>query len=536
MKCLPCDGTPNKWKLLCDEEQAEQLREAAIPGLFVWRNNKGAWGEVSAVAAGARLLGDKVPSLSVPMMAFHHGSALRNYQEHGVSQLLYIMRRSGCALLADDMGLGKTREAIVAASQYPGRKLVVCPAAVRLTWLKELTNLHNNHGACNNPPSVAVVDPAEHAKLKKGKAACSDATWVITSYDLARKVYDFAFPDEAPAVLIMDEAHNLRGRGRDGRGNVRTKGLSEIAVLTPKKLAITGTPLWDKPRDLWMLFQLMGITTWKRWDFDVRYCAGRLNQWGGMDNDGASNTDELKTRLQYYMVRRTKEEVASELPSLTRTVEWLDPVKEATMAWHHSIVTPSPGALAVALQATHAHKLARAVELATQAKRFVLGTYLREHAVALTMEIEAEGTECVCITGADTPKTRNALVQKAIERKCGVVCTIDSMGVGVDGLQHVADYGILHAIPWEPNKILQLEARLHRIGQQNHVQWTYLAVRESADEHVVRTVVDKLAHWQQVMGMDAASKGVRDSLSDSKSEEAERLVMRELYDTLEVGT
>jgi SNF2 family DNA or RNA helicase len=131
-----------------------------------------------------------------------------------------------------------------------------------------------------------------------------------------------------------------------------------------------------------------------------------------------------------------------------------------------------------------------------------------------------------------TAEARNLAISFAREKGQSLVCTIDSVGTGVN-MQNIATVGIVHALSWEPNKLLQMEGRPHRIDTHEPFQWIYLAVRESADEHVINTVVSKIQTWQDVMGMSEGDKGLKDALSDSKALEIN--VMQEIFNSMEIN-
>lgn len=523
----------HKYKILFDNDADWQIvKDAHIPGLIVWNNKKGCNGEIGAIVSALSLLkssefprrNEVVVPLNLPI------NQLRNYQLDGIGLVNRNLKDLGCSILGDEMGLGKSRESIAVASTIPGRKLLLVPASVRSQWASEIETLFGEN------TEVSVITPYVHSRMKAGKEETFRTRkyeWIITSYDLADKIYDFCFQEGPPNILIMDEAHNLRGRGK-GHGNIRTKAIKDIAAQINYKLAITGTPIWDRPRDLWMLFEILGVKL-SRWDFDIRYCNGRINDFGGMDNWGSSNEAELKHRLSYYLVRRTKKEVAAELPPLTRTVEWLDPVKECTDAWRSSLVHPGPRGLSKALLASHAAKLERTVELAVQAGKSLIFTYRKDHAYYLEERLKEADIKVMAITGDMTPEARNSAIILARKEESSLVCTIDSVGTGVN-LQNIATVGIVHALSWEPNKLLQMEGRPHRIDTHEPFQWIYLAVKESADEHVINTVISKLQTWQDIMGMGEGDKGLKDVLSDNlNNDDLNKQVMRSIFDNMEVN-
>jgi SNF2 family DNA or RNA helicase len=506
----------SEWTLRPPKLTAEDLIAIqSIPGLRI--NGSTIGGLIDAVAAACLRL--KLPLPVKPTRPPLENPQLFPFQRDGVARLLEITGRSGGALLCDDVGLGKTRQALAFTEQKKGRTLIVCPAYVRSSWADEIRKLQ--------PAAIIAVRDVLTTKAKKEawERDRTRASYVITSYELADTASQEAFTFNLPTTLVMDEAHYLCGRQ-----SKRSKRLRELSAMVPYKLALTATPAWNRPRDFYSLLKvLLGSRFGTPSDFDFSYCAGQINEFGGMVNKGVSNADELRLRLSFYMVRREKKEVLKELPALTRQVVWVDADKKASAEFLRlqglsSLDKPN---VSKALEATHEGKLSTAVELAVQARQFLLFTYRKSHAHVLHQRIEAEGVPCVVITGDINTDERARLCKYAAENQVGVVATIDSAGAGLN-LQGITHYGIMHAIDWLPNKMHQAEGRIHRIGQTHGVNWVYLAMRDSADEMVVRSVVDKMDSLHAILG---GTKEMRHDLSDAMNEspETEAALMAAMY-------
>lgn len=505
--------------------EADRIKLQNIPGLRIDPTEDAAFGFIDAVAVAAKRLGRAVPEQVIyhPNFVPPDSKTARNYQLDGIRRLVAVTRKVGGALLSDDVGLGKTLQAIHWAKSVAkdGRILIVCPAYVRETWRQELAKW--------GEVKIAILGPKSDKAYDTDWEMATKAQWVVASYEGAAEAFDVAFDADFPAALIMDEAHVLRGR-KSKRG----KSLEEIAALSGQKLAVTATPMWSRPRDFYQLLRILfGNRLGTGFDFDIAYCGGRLNDHGGVDNKGATLTDELKLRLSYYMVRRTKDEVKLELPSLTRQVVWLDGSLTAQSLFINAMRARTPGLTQKALEATLESKMEAAVALAAQAKRFLLFTYRKDHAHHMASILNREGTPCVCITGDMPQQKRAAEIKTAQSQGWGVVATIDSLGAGVN-LQGVASFGIMHWIDWVPLKLVQGEGRLHRMGQKDPVTWVYLACRDTMDSRVVTTVVEKMDQWRAVMGAQDG-KALRDSLGDhmdGAGGESEQAALKALYEAM----
>ncbi len=483
-------------------------RLEGIPGLKVTSN-----GEVTGSLDGCSVALNRLnihSTLATPpdwkkrSGADHTLTKLRQYQRQGVEHLVECLNKHGAALLADDMGLGKTLQTITTVQQLTNSKdriLVAAPRAAAETWREELKKWVPDE-------SVAVLNSIKTKADKADWERAKTARWVVSSYDMVMMgKLDLVFEGTFPAFVVLDEAHRLKGRKAK-----RAKALKEVCTTAQYRLALTGTPVWDRSRDLWMLLHILfGYRFGNQWDFDRVYCGGKINEHGGWENSGAANTDELKLRLAHYMLRREKREVATELPPLTRIVRWVDSTPKASAAFQKLELKLDGGSLHSALEATLQGKLDEAINLAAECRNFLLFTWMKRHAFDLHKQLNDGGTPCHLITGDIDTRERQNRINLARERKEGIVATIDAASESIN-MQGIASTGIIHAIDWVPTKMAQAEARLHRIGQTEPVTWYYLAMKDSADQLVVHSVVNKLDTFISIMGAKDI-QGMRNELN-----------------------
>lgn len=447
--------------------------------------------------------------------------SLRPYQNEGVRRLVDMLVQSGGAILGDDMGLGKTLQAIRVGSFLANgaSKLVVAPALARETWVAELVRRQQVSGVCEAAIGLALPTGSKRSRLEWEKLAKRENEWTITSYELLEKVLQVRFEKKLPSFLIVDEAHTLKGRTTTGKMSKRAQEVYDAAQLIPFKLLLTGTPMADRPRDLYNLLLTItrnGRKAWGTpWGFDVRFCNGRKGEHGWL-NDGIGPED-IRPLLAKVMVRREKRDVAEQLPALTRQPIWLDGTTEAEAAFNRAILSKTPGSMQEALLATLEAKMPVALELASQQKQFLLLTWLIEHAKEMGHKLNKEGTPCYVITGEMDTQQREKVVKVAAEQRVGVVATLDSVWQSMDGLKHVASFGIMHALHHRWLKMAQGEARLHRMGQVNPVHWVYLLCRNTADELVYERVVSKIDMFRQTINSSSEATALKEDLSDDKS-------------------
>lgn len=218
-------------------------------------------------------------------------ATLRPYQIHGVTWLRALAGEGG-GILADEMGLGKTLQAIslLATRAGSGPHLVVCPTSVIGNWRRELDRF---------APDLPVV--VHHGASRELPATGPDAAVVLTSYSVLR-----TDADELTAVawdcVVFDEAQQIKNP---------TSLAAKAAARLPAtlKVAMTGTPVENRLEELWSLFHVtnpavLGTRARFRQRFATPVESGRSR----------TAAERLATVIEPYVLRRTKSQVATELP------------------------------------------------------------------------------------------------------------------------------------------------------------------------------------------------------------------------------
>ena len=217
-----------------------------------------------------------------------------------------FMVRTGSCLNACGVGTGKTVMALAAVVKTKSEKnLVVCPKSLIYQWENEILRF---------TPQYKVFLVAGNVKQRKGvykKALdCCDPYFLIVSYDLARIDCNVLVAEGRTfRTIIYDEGHRL--------GNVRTKtyrAIQKISQSSQYRYALTATPMMNRPAELYGILNTLQPGCLGAYEpFLGRYMV--RNQWGGMLYP--INQSELAQRLKRYMIRKSLEEVAPEMPSLT---------------------------------------------------------------------------------------------------------------------------------------------------------------------------------------------------------------------------
>lgn len=215
----------------------------------------------------------------------------RPYQLHGVSWLRDIGGGDGGAVLADEMGLGKTLQAIALLATSTGEKphLVVCPTSLVGNWRREVERF---------APQLPVL--IHHGAARRLPEAIAPGTVVLTTYPLLRA--DAELTAREWQVAVLDEAQQIK--------NPAAKVTQAATQLkTETCIAMTGTPVENNLDELWSIFSvaspgLLGT----RGRFRQRFITP-IQQRGS--KTAAARLNEL---VQPRMLRRTKQQVATELP------------------------------------------------------------------------------------------------------------------------------------------------------------------------------------------------------------------------------
>ena len=436
-------------------------------------------------------------------------------------------------LLADEMGLGKTIEALGMINAEPEAKrvLVVCPASLKLNWARECERWLVDRG------HVGIA----------GKTFPHEADVVIVNYDILDKWR--AELRQEWDVLVADECHYVK--------NARAKRSKRLyALRARRKLFLTGTPILNRPFELWAIVSCLAPDEFKAfWPFAKRYCKPKRNRFG-WEFQGAANLDELHERLRStVMVRRTKVEVLPDLPPKRRQVielasdhiasliaveteAWQEhqrrvnelralsrrggPSGDAELATLRAGVNASFGELAKLRQDTALAKVPLVVEhvksILEDAGKIVLFAH---HRSVIRELAEPFGDEVVTLTGDDDATLRQAAVDR-FQDDDGCRLFIGSITAAGFGLTLTAAAHVVFAeLDWVPAHLTQAEDRTHRIGQQESVLVQHLVLQDSLDARMVGALIKKQRVVDQVVDGNARDDLFGDDLAETLLRAAE---------------
>lgn len=450
----------------------------------------------------------------------------------GLSYLGY--QRAGIAfgferpalLIGDEMGLGKTIQAIGILNACPDlrRVLIICPASLKLNWKRELEKW-----LVRKRP-ILIADSKMFTALADGI--------VVINYDVLHR-HETELRDTEWDCLICDEAHLLKNEkarrtkmvfGARATPKEKRGGMADIpGLMAKKRILLTGTPIANKPVELFPLISYLDPVTWSDfWRFAKRYC-GAANNGFGWDFSGSSNLDELQDKLRStIMVRRLKKDVLTELPAKRRQVvefpadtpalravcaagrEAYDGVDDLEAQVELAAASDDSTAYETAVESLK--KGVRACFEGLSTLRIETGIamiplaveHLREvveetgkvvvfgHHKAVLAAIKEEFGEAAVMIVGDTPMIERQANADRFQKDATCKVIIGSFGaMGVGWTLTASAHLVTVEQDWVPGNVSQAEDRIHRIGQKASVMIQHLVLEGSIGATIMKRMIAK---------------------------------------------
>ncbi|KYH43368.1 DEAD/DEAH box helicase [Branchiibius sp. NY16-3462-2] len=454
---------------------------------------------------------------------------LRPYQRTGYGWLHTLWSAGLGGVLADDMGLGKTLQtlALLESARVTGDLddkpvLVVAPSSVVGTWVSE---------AAKFAPDLNVV-PVVQTSARRGAQALADqvrgAHVVVTSYAVLRLDAE-AFHALPWRGLILDEAQNVK--------NHQSKTFHAAKRIgAPFTLAMTGTPLENSLMDLWAMFALAAPGLYPRPEQFAAIYRKPIES-----GDKPERLDQLRRRIRPLMLRRTKSEVATDLPDKQIQVQNIALGTRHTALYKRHLQRERQRMLGL-LEDPEANRIAILASL-TRLRQLALDPSLvdEEYAarelpaklaflVEQIQEVSAEGHRALVfsqftrflgrardaleIAGLSTSYLDGSMTAKARQKEIDAFRSGDqsafliSLKAGGTGLTLTeADYVFVLDPWWNPAAEAQAIDRAHRIGQDKPVTVYRLVSAETIEEKVLALQERKRDLFTQVVDDGGALSG-----------------------------
>lgn len=429
-------------------------------------------------------------------------SKLMPFQNAGVEEI----RERKNVLLADEQGLGKTAQAIsylnIAQLLPHQRIIIICPASLKLNWVREFLKFGS--------PGAYHIKVMTHGKDRirtdRSILTGNSCNVVIVNYDLlkSRFMLDQLIAFNA-TIVIGDEVHYLKNPK-----TARTKNVGKLINKKQKVIFISGTPMTNRPMELYPILKMISPETiqpfddWKRYAY--RFCNGREGRWG-FDATGSSHEAELGDRLRATcMIRRLKKDVLDQLPDKTLTVLPFEQNKATgkiveqeyrfTFDLENLKKHPEKGTVGDLAKLRHELTLAKLPQsiaaiqdLLQSVDKVVVFAWHRD--VMEGLKIGLEEFNPVLLVGGMSINNKQASVD-AFQKDDKVrvfIGQIQAAGVGIT-LTASSHVEFVEAT-WVPGEIDQAVDRCHRIGQKSSVNVRFHVVEKSLDETMLVSILKK---------------------------------------------
>ena len=430
------------------------------------------------------------------------------HQEEGIE---FLLKNPKC-VLADDMGLGKTYQSIVAALECEAeRVLIVCPASLKINWMREVQNFCDDVSIINgkhwDPSRFTIIN----YDILKNFHTIEERGKTYEDWELRREIVEFN-----PDLIILDEAHFIKNHK-----SIRGKILKDLSKrFTPDRIwLLTGTPIANRPMDYYNLLSIIDSPVARNWVHYARtYCEGMRFKKGGRYiwvTKGASNLEELNDKTKRTILRRKKEEVL-DLPDKLITPVYLElqNVDGYKNVWGEYLKqrkidgkkgNPARDLVEMTLLRTFIametlpytiEKTEEAIELN---KKTIIFCNFNDEMDEL---IRYFGEKCVCVRGGMNDNQKQFAVDRFQEDdKCMVfIGQIKAAGVGLTLTS--AEIVIMNSLDWVPGNHEQAEDRAYRIGQNKTVNIYYMLIDDTIDTLVWDILNEKKKVIGTIMGED----------------------------------
>ncbi|MFK5937444.1 MAG: DEAD/DEAH box helicase [Sulfurimonas sp.] len=450
-------------------------------------------------------------------------ATLRDYQQDGLNWLNFLYEFKFGGILADDMGLGKTIQTLAHISRLKednkltGKVLIIMPTSLIANWKNEAKRF---------TPNLKVL--SLHGQDR------ADRFEMIDDYDVLLSTYPLIVRDEEKfkkykfMYIILDEAQKIK--------NHKTKMAITLKKMKSQyRLALSGTPIENHLGELWSIFSFLMPGFLDTMSFFKKYYQTPIEKEHNFQRQNI-----LNRRIKPFMIRRTKEIVAQELPSKSEIIKYTqfdnkqsklyesirvtmeEKVRDAVSAKgigssHITILDallklrqvccdPSLLKLQEAQKVKESAKLELFTdlidELLREGRKILVFSQFTSMLAILEDVIKRRNISYAKLTGST--RKREEVIEKFTSGEADIfLISLKAGGVGLNLTQ--ADT-VIHYDPWwNPAVENQATDRAHRIGQTKAV-FVYKLIVENTIE-------------QKILEMQERKKKLQDGIYDDKQQQ-----------------
>ena len=515
--------------------------------------------KITLAKSNYTVLKEVIPEEELPLYDQNESSApyhpssnlkarLRPYQLEGVQWLVNHYNNGLGACLADDMGLGKTLQTIAtlvhAKEQLQPsenevnkiqfdlfatpletrtflKTLIVLPSSLVFNWAQEIIKF---------APHLNLIKYTG-ADRKKNAPYLESYDVVLTTYGIISRDHDM-FQKLNFNYLILDESQQIKNKDSKIFQAINT-------INTIHKISLSGTPIENSLSDLWSQMQFINPGMLGSFAFFKEHFKTPIEQ-----HQNEEKIAELKSLIEPFILRRTKNQVAKDLPELTEQIRYSEMQPEQKRSYEseksaarnlllgldhtaknkiHIINTLTklrqlanhPQLVSSETQHTSGkfddvtHHLQTLV--AAQKKVLVFSSFV-SHLAIYEKWSAAQGISFLSLTGKTAAKERETIVNR-FQEEDDISLFFISLKAGGVGLNLTkASYVVLLDPWWNPFAEKQAIARAHRIGQTNKVLVTRFISKNTIEEKIIQLQEQKQSLSDELIAIDGIPEYIESNL------------------------
>ncbi|WP_299214793.1 DEAD/DEAH box helicase [uncultured Aquimarina sp.] len=477
-------------------------------------------------------------------------ATLRPYQEEGVKWLVKHYQNQLGACLADDMGLGKTLQTI-ATLVFVKEQLASAPEdtkTIRLDLFSDPLEVRTYLKALVVLPSSLIFNWAQEIlkfapHLTITKYIGSDRKKIapyLETYDIILTTYTTLSKDVATlqktefTYLITDESQQIK--------NKESKIFKAINDINAKhKISLSGTPIENSLSDLWSQMEFINPGMLGSYPFFKDHFKTPIEK-----HQNEERIKELKALIEPFILRRTKEQVAKDLPELSEQTIYTEMLTEQEKEYESQksaarnlllgIDTVSTNKIHIINTLTKLRQLANHPKLLNtktedSSGKFkdvtsYLDTLVRSNKKVLIFSsfvshlslyqewCTAQGISFVSLTGRTKGSDRERIVNEFQENDAISLFFISLKAGGVGLNLTKASYVVLLDPWWNPFIEKQAIARAHRIGQKNNVMVTRFITKNTIEEKIIQLQDQKRQLSDEIIDIEAIPDYIESDLEE----------------------
>lgn len=439
----------------------------------------------------------------------------RDFQREGAE----FLSKRRYAMIADSVGLGKTVQAIAAMDTiHANNALIICPGIARDNWLRELHKFS----------SRLLYRDVHIVKSSKDFLHIKPGSTMIISYNLSTKIPNkFKFD-----VTILDEAHSVKNRGTQRTeillfkpekrlGKQKRNKHESVFQRSERVWSLTATPTPNNPMEIYSISRAYNVHTMNKWDFINYWCDTYVGPFENTETLGlkSGKDTEFRAFMELFCLRRTKDQVGSELPPLIyNSIEVKGKNMKDVKAAESDLDVASVDDLLK--EAVHMATLRRLYGLkkvdGTTSfikeqhsegiyKKTIIFCHHRE-VLARTMESIKDLNPVEIHGGTNKNQDESSMARFQNDPECKAVVISLKKGNAAINLQ-AADSVVFLELDWVPGNNTQAAGRAHRMGQKNsHVHVVFVTLEDcEVDVAVTQRLREKSSMIDSYLKRDEVS-------------------------------